>query len=287
MRFWVDKENEMFPNKEWDGAYIFTLIRRGYSTIFTNIADIWYRMDQLTIPEIYEDLFIIGISVFALDKRIDRRKFPDCWTRNISVSIPVLEIERWKQTEELWNKTLTFLTGDIWDIHFRKCEKQFSKRENPNRKHLNLGGCNCVCLFSGGLDSYCGAIRLLENGNKPCLIGHNEYPKLRSKQSEFAETFQKLYPGQEVRFVSFTANSHAPKNLLGESLVGTENTSRGRSLLFLCAALSIAGILGQNVPVYIPENGFIGLNIPLTNSRKGTCSTRTTHPYFLNCFLKY
>lgn len=50
MRFWVDKENEMFPNKEWDGAYIFTLIRRGYSTIFTNIADIWYRMDQLTIP---------------------------------------------------------------------------------------------------------------------------------------------------------------------------------------------------------------------------------------------
>ena len=157
----------MFPNKEWDGAYIFTLIRRGYSTIFTNIADIWYRMDQLTIPEIYEDLFIIGISVFALDKRIDRRKFPDCWTRNISVSIPVLEIERWKQTEELWNKTLTFLTGDIWDIHFRKCEKQFSKRENPNRKHLNLGGCNCVCLFSGGLDSYCGAIRLLENGNKP------------------------------------------------------------------------------------------------------------------------
>jgi len=153
MRFWVDKENEMFPNKEWDGSYIFTLIRKGYSTIFTNIADIWYRMDQLTIPEIYEDLFIIGISVFALDKRIDRRKFPDCWTRNISVSIPVLGIERWKQTEELWNKTLTFLTGDIWDIHFRKCEKQFSKRENPNRKHLNLGGCNCVCLFSGGLDS--------------------------------------------------------------------------------------------------------------------------------------
>lgn len=284
MRFWVDKENEMFPNKEWDGSYIFTLIRKGYSTIFTNIADIWYRMDQLTIPEIYEDLFIIGISVFALDKRIDRRKLPDCWTRNISVSIPVLGIERWKQTEELWNKTLTFLTGDIWDIHFRKCEKQFSKRENPNRKHLNLGGCNCVCLFSGGLDSYCGAIRLLENGSKPCLIGHNEYPKLRSKQGEFAETFQKLYSKQEVKFVSFTANSHAPKNLQGEPLVGTENTSRGRSLLFLCAALSIAGILGQNVPVYIPENGFIGLNIPLTNSRKGTCSTRTTHPYFLNSF---
>lgn len=163
---------------------------------------------------------------------------------------------------------------------------RFLKRENPNRKHLNLGRCNCVSLFSGGLDSYCGAIKLLEDGNKPCLIGHNEYPKLRSKQSEFAETFRKLYPKQEVKFVSFTAGSRAPKNLQGEPLKGTENTSRGRSLLFLCAAVSIAGILGQNVPIYIPENGFIGLNIPLTNSRKGTCSTRTTHPYFMNGFSK-
>ena len=67
-------------------------------------------------------------------------------------------------------------------------------------------------------------------------------------------------------------------------LKGSENTSRGRSLLFLCAALSVAGILGENVPVYIPENGFIGLNIPLTGGRKGTCSTRTTHPYFLRQF---
>ena len=44
--------------------------------------------------------------------------------------------------------------------------------------------------------------------------------------------------------------------------------------------------MGDQIPVYIPENGFIGLNIPLTNSRKGTCSTRTTHPYFLDSFRK-
>ena len=32
----------------------------------------------------------------------------------------------------------------------------------------------------------------------------------------------------------------------------------------------------------MPENGYIALNIPLTPSRVGTCSTRTTHPYFLH-----
>lgn len=286
MNFWINKEDEMLPNQEWEDAYIFSLARSSYSTIFTNIANTWYAMDQLSIPEIYEDLFVIGISIFALDKRISRRIFSDCWTREISVDIPVLRVEQWMQTKEMWNKTLAFLTGDNWDIQFRKCEKQYSKRENPNRVHLNLGKCNCVSLFSGGLDSYCGAIKLLEDGDSPCLVGHNEYPKLRKKQSEFADTFQKLYPEQLVKFVSFTANSRAPKNLQGEILDGTENTSRGRSLLFLCAALSIAGVLGNDVPVYIPENGFIGINIPLTNGRKGTCSTRTTHPFFLNSFLE-
>lgn len=86
MRFWIDKENEMLPTTKWDDAYIFTIEREKYSTIFTNIADTWYRMDQMEIANIYEDLFIIGISIFALDKRINRRLFEDCWTRKIYVS---------------------------------------------------------------------------------------------------------------------------------------------------------------------------------------------------------
>lgn len=282
MRCWIDKENEMLPHDEWRDSYIYTLNRDSYSTIFTRIADTWYRMDCMSIPAIFEDLFVIGISIFALDKRISRRKFTDCWTRTITVSIPVLCFEKWNGTESKWNQILGFLTGDKWSVVFRKSNKVYSQRENKNRIHLNINNCNCISLFSGGLDSFCGAIKLLEDGMSPCLVGHNEYPKLRKKQKAFIETFQKLYSDQSVKFVSFSANSHAPKTIDGDTLEGTENTSRGRSLLFLCAALSIAGIMGDNIPVYIPENGFIGLNIPLTNGRKGTCSTRTTHPYFLN-----
>ena len=284
MRFWIDKENEMLPKDEWKDAYIFSLTKKGYSTIFSSITKTWYWMDCMSIPAIYEDLFVIGISIFALDKRISRRKFTDCWTRDISVSIPVLEIDKWLGTEEKWNNVLAFLTGDNWDISFRECEKLYSQSENTNRTHLKLYECDCVSLFSGGLDSYCGAIRLLEEGKSPCLVGHNEYPKLKAKQECFVESFQEIYKEQKVKFVGFSANSRAPRNLNGKFLEGAENTSRGRSLLFLCAGLSIAGILDRNMPVYIPENGFIGLNIPLTNGRKGTCSTRTTHPYFLNGF---
>ena len=284
MRFWIDKEQESQPTEMWENAYVFSINRKIYSTIFTNITDIWYRMDQLKIDAIYEDLFIIGISIFSLDKRISRRLFKDCWTRDIYVSIPVLEYDTWKKTNKKWEKMLRFLTGDIWHIEFRKSEVVYSYRENPNRKHLNIQECDCVCLFSGGLDSLCGAIKLLEEGRSPCLVGHNEYPKLRKKQKNFAEIFQDIYVEQKVEFISFTANSRAPVSSMEGKLKDSENTSRGRSLLFLCAALSIAGILGKDIPVYIPENGFIGLNISLTKGRKGTCSTRTTHPSFLRQF---
>lgn len=284
MRFWIDKERENQPSEEWEDAYVFSINRKTYSTIFTNIAEIWYQMDQFKIEAVYEDLFIIGLSVFALDKRISRRMFKDCWTREIYVSIPVIEYDIWKNTVMHWEKLLGFLTGDQWHIEFRRSEVIYSYRENPNRKHLNLRGCDCVCLFSGGLDSLCGAIKLLEEGASPCLIGHNEYPKLRKKQKSFGEVFQNIYVEQKVDFISFTANSRAPISNTEGRLKGSENTSRGRSLLFLCAAMSIAGILGESIPVYIPENGFIGLNISLTRSRKGTCSTRTTHPYFLRQF---
>lgn len=34
----------------------------------------------------------------------------------------------------------------------------------------------------------------------------------------------------------------------------------------------------------IPENGFIGINVPLTRARSGSLSTRTTHPFFMETF---
>lgn len=36
--------------------------------------------------------------------------------------------------------------------------------------------------------------------------------------------------------------------------------------------------------MYIPENGFIGINVPLTRARSGSYSTRTTHPRFIKTF---
>ena len=282
MRFWVIKENDQIPKNEWDGAYQVSINRDTASSAFSSIPAIWYHLDQLQLEPIYEDLYIIGLSVFSLDKRVARKQFQDCWTRYIEVSIPVLEYGKWKKTELACNNLLSYLTGDVWNITFRETDAVYSKHENANRKHLDISKCDCVSLFSGGLDSYCGAIKLLEAGKSPCLIGHNEYPKLRYIQEAFVGDFKSCYQKQHPIFIGFTAGARAPISKVQGRLTGSENTSRGRSLLFLCAAVTIAGIMGKDAPVYIPENGFIGLNVALTNSRKGSCSTRTTHPYFLN-----
>lgn len=281
MRFWIKKENDSDPVEEWSKAYCLSINRDSWSTIYSSVPNIWYHLGKQSMEYIYEDLFVIGLSVFALDKRISRSYFPDAWTREIEVSIPVLEKDKWDSTCGKWNKLLSFLTGDIWKIEFRATSEEYGAHKNPNRSKIDISKCDCVSLFSGGLDSFCGAIKLLENGKSPVLVGHNEYPKLRYIQEKMVEDFRKNYESQSISFLGFTAGARAPMTIEGERLSKTENTSRGRSLLFLCAAISIAGIMGENVPVYIPENGFIGLNIPLTNSRKGSCSTRTTHPFFL------
>jgi hypothetical protein len=56
---------------------------------------------------------------------------------------------------------------------------------------------------------------------------------------------------------------------------------RSRSLLFVALGLAAASALGPSVTLYVPENGFIALNIPLIMARLGSLSTRTTHPHFL------
>lgn len=285
MKFWIKKGNDLNPVTEWEDSFVFIINNDCESTLSSSLPSIWYHLRTLSIDPIYEDLYIIALSIYGIDKRVSRQLFEDCWTRDISVSVPVLLIERWRGTEKLWNKMLSFLTGDHWSITFRPTTVVCRQYKRKSRIIIDPTSFDCVSLFSGGLDSFCGAIKLLDNGHSPCLVGHNEYPKLRYKQEGFAANFLKYYPNQTSQFLGFYVKSKAPLSLKkNDMLLGTENTSRGRSLLFLSFALIIAGILGEKTPVYIPENGFIGVNVALTNSRIGSCSTRTTHPYFIKTF---
>jgi hypothetical protein len=61
----------------------------------------------------------------------------------------------------------------------------------------------------------------------------------------------------------------------------SEGTTRGRSFLFFALGVFASTGLDGSIPLSVPENGFIALNVPLDSLRLGALSTRTTHPFYM------
>lgn len=285
LKIWINKCKNEYNNEENQDYIVFNLSNKNNnSNIKTDIENLWRRFGEKTIPSINEDLIIIALSIYAIDKRIPRRVFNDGWTRCIDVNIPVLNIEKWNKVKYDLEKTLGFLSGDVWKFNFRSTLEKF--RENKVSKYnlVKNKEFDCVSLFSGGLDSFCGAVKLLEEKKSICFVGFKEYGHLEKRQKQIYDILEKNYSKSNKEILLFNGTPYAPmidNKKDNKYNIGVESTSRSRSFLFIAGALAIAAIVGDDIPVYIPENGFIGLNVALTMSRKGTCSTRTTHPYFL------
>jgi 7-cyano-7-deazaguanine synthase in queuosine biosynthesis len=130
---------------------------------------------------------------------------------------------------------------------------------------------DCVCLFSGGVDSLSGAIDLLETGHRVLLVSHYDFGQLAASQNFLADRLIGQYGPDMARRWGFRIQFEAP-----------ELSLRSRSLLFIALGLAAAAVWGRKLPLIIPENGWISLNPPLTGCRLGSYSTRTTHPYFIS-----
>jgi len=224
------------------------------------------------------DLLVFASSVYALDKSLSRDASMDGWTRAFSLTTPVSDQSAWRSARPDLVDCLQFLTGDNWAFEFTPHSSQLLRTGRaPGRRRsaatIQVGG-DTVCLFSGGLDSLVGAIDLLEGGAaRILLVGHHDGDMGGpfGDQRALLERLRAAYP-RRISSVLVRVGQ------LGGS---AEITLRGRSLLFIALGAFAANALGSTVPVVIPENGTIALNVPLTPSRRGSCSTRTAHPAYL------
>ena len=229
------------------------------------------------------DFLLFGAAVYVADKKVRRQTAPDRWTRELEVSAPVADPSRWEEATPALVEALSFLTGDRWRLEWRGEENRLRGARGRRR-----GDFDAVCLLSGGLDSLIGAIDLLEDGSHPrvLLVGHYDSTLTPRVQKRLAESLAGYYGNDRVRLVQVLARPAARRNgQLYPLPAGREATTRSRSVMFLGLGLAAASALGPGVPLHVPENGFIALNVPLTSSRRGSCSTRTVHPYFLNRML--
>ncbi|WP_027725921.1 Qat anti-phage system QueC-like protein QatC [Tuberibacillus calidus] len=282
---WINKNsNDFNPGKsEEEQFFIFNLFdKTNKSNVKTDMEQLWRKFGKKSLSTVNEDFLVIASSVFCADKRLPRKDSSDNWTRIIKLSIPVLEFEKWNSVKEELEYTIGFLSGDKWIFDFRQTDQRFRADKTNTKNLISIHKHDSISLFSGGLDSFCGALTLSENNNNTLYIGFREYNLLTNRQRELFDSISNYYPKLNIELLLFSVNPLAPIRIGGDpKKLAVESTSRSRSLLFIAGAISVASIIGKETPVYIPENGFIGVNVPLTDSRSGSCSTRTTHPIFI------
>jgi len=223
------------------------------------------------------DFVRIAAAVLAADRSSSRSGRLSRWNqREISLTVDVLSVHPWKKVKDDLERLLGFLTGDRWHFSFqRRIGKggQIRMVESDVRR---------VVLLSGGADSAVGALlsahELAARGEKHVIVSHWASTILSPLQSRIAKEIDLLVPGAMADHVKvhLARGRQAPSGIS----YGRENSTRSRSLLFIALGLAVASV--NKIPLWIPENGYASVNPPLSWSRRGSLSTKTTHPKFLS-----
>lgn len=236
------------------------------------------------IPDPLIDLLEVAAYVYCADQRIARgsamlTNFGEDWRRSLIFSIPVRHPEVWQRADvqELLLDTLGFLSDDSYEFHFRTAETPVQPRELYFPELLDaLQDNDEVALFSGGVDSFAGAVNdIVTLGKSVTLVGHYSSTKVRNVQEELIRDLKRR--GYERRV------SYVPVWVSNEGAKPVEFTQRTRSFLFACLGLVVAQMSGKNGFSFY-ENGVVSINLPLAGDVVGGRATRTTHPRVIRGF---
>jgi hypothetical protein len=241
----------------------------------TSIPDVLATHGVAPAPAAH-DLLRASIGAYTGDVRISRREAYDGWTRDLVLHLPVSEPAGWANGAAILERLLAFLTGDHWTVLIRPEPEGYRPVPGQVQQPAVRLETETVSLFSGGLDSYIGAIDALAGGGQVALVGHHaagQGPTSTAQRSALG-ALRATYPAGRTPVLRFWLSP--PKGLIRAS----ETTTRGRSVLFLALGVAVASGLGP-ARLLVPENGFISLNVPLTPPRSGSFSTRTTHPHLI------
>ena len=207
------------------------------------------------------DFMSIALSVFAADRFVRRSGSANGWTRVIGLDVAVVNPAPWTAQAASLAAALRFLTGDVWHLSFR-AGGSVAPGTQPR-----LHDRNAICLFSGGLDSFLGALSLINDGARPLLVSQGSSKEI-GPQKRLATAIGLAAHRFEGRVAERWRQPY-------------EGSTRARSILFFAyGALAATGCDLREV--LVPENALIAINPPFTDRRMGSLSTRTTHPHFLS-----
>lgn len=233
----------------------------------------WWLPSLGQIPTQAIDLVRIAGGAYLADRLSGR---PSAFTRRLHLAVEVADPTPWEgEAINQLAQLLFWLTGDTWDLQLIQDP---TTPEAPAAEVAN--SVESVALLSGGLDSYLGALHLLSTLSEPPLfVGHYDTATaVRRAQNAIRSWLQENYaPPPSYTQIEFTQVEDKK-----------ESSSRSRSLLFVALGTAVAASRHVST-LFVPENGFTSLNLPLHPNRAGALSTRSTHPetfYRVNTLLQ-
>ena len=222
------------------------------------------------------DFVRIASAVLAADRSTSRSGRLSRWNqREISITIDVLAVAPWRGVTDDLESLLAFLTGDTWHLSFKK------GKGAPEQIGSMAIDASRIVLMSGGADSGTGALlsalAMKKSGKKHALISHWSSKALPPVQRAIAADIESMAPGVSADHiqVNHSRGRHSPSGAAYKK----EDSTRSRSMLFIALGLALASV--NEVELWLPENGYASINPPLSRSRRGSLSTKTTHPRFL------
>lgn len=233
------------------------------------------------VPTLARDLLDVAIAVYISDIAVPRGQ-QEQWTRDISLLLPVREVNFWQQAAGDLRRLLHALTRDNFSL-------SFYAREGPEAvgEGRELAGAiepDCVSMLSGGLDSLAGAVTLQHSGRRPLYSLHRSgNPTVRAAQEHVLAVLARHWSECSVTVPYQVAPNTTATSLPFPQPEQREPSRRVRSLLFLAAA-EVAAVARGLSEVYMFENGVLSAALPLTAARTGSLSTRSTHPTLLMLF---
>ncbi len=229
------------------------------------------------VQPLNSDFVRIALAVLAADRSVLRARGGSDWNRRqFDLTVVVDHPEAWTGQAVRLAEVVGFLTGDTWAFIF--------DQSAPLASHAPasvLDKTRRVVLLSGGADSATGALmsrHKLSEGEGHILMSQFSQNAIAKVQETLARQVEQLVPGrgQTHHRVQLTRS----RKRLDGTKFRDERSTRSRSILFLALGLAAASV--TNTPLWIPENGFASLNPPLGPERRGSLSTKTTHPKFLS-----
>jgi hypothetical protein len=210
------------------------------------IADI-NRAMLSSVPDVLLDLLEVAAYVCCADQQSSRgsEKLTEHgrdWRRVMNFTIPVRLPELWASAPvvEALCETLGFLFDDAYAFSFVKATDPLADREMYFPELVDGSFVpDEVALFSGGVDSFAGAVDgLVGERKRLALVGHHSCPKVFNIQKELIEGLKRGGLAGQTFYV--------PVNVTNTGIAAREYTQRTRSFLFACLAMVVTRMFDRD-----------------------------------------